>query len=127
MLDTDSVSFALRGQGNVGARILERRPSELCLSSITVAELRYGAARRGSARLHELIDAFVTNVAVLPFDETCAVHFGTLAAQLAARGTPIGDFDVLIAAHAMAVDATLVTNNTKHFARVRELTVENWF
>jgi len=127
MLDTDTVSFALRGQGAVGARILEHRPSELCLSSITVAELRYGATRRRSARLHELIDTFITNVAVLPFDETCAAPFGVLAAELAARGTPIGDFDVLIAAHAIAAEATLVTNNTKHFERIRALNVENWF
>jgi len=91
-----------------------------------VAELRYGAARRGSSRLHELIDAFVTNLAVLAFDETCAAHFGVLAAELSARGAPIGDFDALIAAHAIAAEATLVTNNTKHFARIKELKVENW-
>jgi len=76
--------------------------------------------------LHELIDAFITNVAVLPFDDTCAAHFGVLAAELAARGTPIGNFDVLIAAHAIAAEATLVTNNVKHFARVHALKVENW-
>jgi tRNA(fMet)-specific endonuclease VapC len=127
MLDTDSVSFALRGQGSVGTQIVEHRPSELCVSSITVAELRYGAARRNSARLHELIDAFMTNVAVLPFDETCAAHFGELAAELSARGTPIGEFDVLIAAHAIAAEAILVTNNVKHFTRIRALKVENWF
>ena len=126
MLDTDSVSFALRGQGRVGTRILEHRPSELCVSSITVAELRYGAHRRRSAKLHESIDAFVSNVAVLPFDEVGAGHFSALAADLAAHGTPIGDFDVLIAAHAIAAEATLVSNNVKHFARVRNLTVENW-
>lgn len=126
MLDTDSVSFALRGRGNVGARILDHRPSEICVSSITLAELRYGADRRGSPRLHALIDTFISNVAVLPFDEECAARFGALGAQLSARGTPIGDFDVLIAAHAMAAGATLVTNNTKHFSRVRDLTVQNW-
>ena len=126
MLDTDSVSFALRGHGRVGARIVEHRPSELCISSITLAELRYGASRRSSARLHESIDAFILNVAVLPFDETCAGHFGALANELATLGTPIGDFDVLIAAHAVAVEATLVTNNVKHFNRVRGLSVENW-
>lgn len=127
MLDTDSVSFALRGQGRVGARILEHRPSELCVSSITLAELRYGAHRRNSAKLHESIDAFISNVAVLPFDDVGAGHFGALASELAADGAPIGDFDVLIAAHALATDATLVTNNVKHFRRVRALKMENWF
>ena len=126
MLDTDSVSFALRGQGNVGAKILEQRPSELCVSSITVAELRYGATRRKSAKLHQLIDTFTENVAVMSFDEICATHFGQLASELAEQGSPIGEFDALIAAHAIALEVTLVTNNTKHFERVRGLRLENW-
>jgi tRNA(fMet)-specific endonuclease VapC len=127
MLDTDTVSFALRGQGRVGAEILKRLPSELCVSAITVAELRYGATRRGSAKLHNLIDTFTGNVGVMPFDDSCAAHFGSVAAELASRGAPIGEFDVLIAAHAIALSATLVTNNVKHFERVRGLHVENWF
>jgi len=126
MLDTDSVSFALRGQGRVRARIVEHRPSELCISSITLAELRYGAALRRSTKIQELIDAFIANVPVLPFDDVCAGHFGVLSAELAVLGTPIGKFDVLIASHAIAVEATLVTNNVKHFNRVRGLSVENW-
>jgi tRNA(fMet)-specific endonuclease VapC len=127
MLDTDSVSYALRGEGRVATRILEHRPSELCVSSITLAELRYGAQRRNSAKLHKAIDVLFANLPVLPFDETCAGQFGVLAADLAARGTPIGDFEVLIAAHAMSVRATLITNNVKHFARVDQLKLENWF
>ena len=126
MLDTDSVSFALRGEGQVGARILEHRPSELCVSSITVAELRYGASRRNSAKLHQLIDTFTSNVVVVPFDEECAAHFGHLASELSARGAPIGEFDALIAAHAITLEVTLVTNNIKHFSRVRGLNVINW-
>ena len=126
MLDTDSVSFALRGQGGVGAQILARRPSELCLSSITVAELRYGASRRSSDKLHQLIDAFTSNVAVMPFDDECAARFGEIAGELAAGGVPIGHFDALIAAHAISLEVTLVTNNTKHFSRVRGLNVVNW-
>ena len=126
MLDTDSVSFALRGQGDVGTQILDHRPSELCISSITVAELRYGATRRKSARLHQLIDTFTKNVAVMPFDEVCAAHFGQLASELADHGVPIGEFDALIAAHAIALQLTLVTNNTKHFSRVPGLKIVNW-
>ena len=126
MLDTDSVSFALRGQGQVAARILEHRPSEICISAITLAELKYGAARRKSRKLHDLIDAFISNEAVMPFDETCSTHFGVVAGTLAERGSPIGDYDVLIAAHAVALDITLVTNNVKHFSRVSGLRVENW-
>lgn len=126
MLDTDTVSFALRGQGRVAARIVEHRPSELCVSAITLAELRYGATRRKSAKLHELIDAFTGNVAVMPFDEGCAVQFGRIASQLADAGSPIGDFDVLIAAHAVSLALTLVTNNLRRFNRVAGLRVENW-
>ena len=127
MLDTDSVSFALRGVGGVGAEILKRRPSEICMSAITLAELRYGAARRKSDKLHELIDRFVSNVEVLPFDERSAARFGLIANELAARGVPIGEFDALIAAHALAVNATLVTSNVKHFTRVEGLRVVNWY
>ncbi len=126
MLDTDSVSFALRGEGRVGATILEHKPSELSISAITLAELRFGSERRKSARLDKLIMAFVSNIAVMPFDEECAGVFGRIAAELAERGAPIGEFDVLIAAHAIVLDATLVTNNVKHFKQVRSLRIENW-
>ena len=68
----------------------------------------------------------MTNIAVLAFDEAAAVEFGRIGAELAERGLPIGDFDVLIAAHAVAVGAVLITNNERHFARVRGLRVENW-
>jgi tRNA(fMet)-specific endonuclease VapC len=127
MLDTDTVSFALRGQGRVDLEIAKHRPSELCVSAITVAELRYGAARRKSAKLQARIDTFTSNVAVIPFDESCAVQFGIIASKLAERGSPIGEFDVLIAAHAVSLELTLVTNNVKHFNRVDGLNVENWY
>lgn len=126
MLDTDTVSFALRGQGGVPARLLRQRPSELCMSSITLAELRYGADRRGSTRLHRLIDVFVGAVAVAGFDAAAADRFGPVAAALAKRGVPIGGYDTLIAAHALALGAVLVTNNLRHFDRVGGLKLENW-
>jgi len=126
MLDTGSVSYWLRDQEDVSARVVEHLPSELCISSITLAELRYGASRRKSAKLHQLIDHFTSDLAVMPFDETCAMHFGRIASELAERGTPIGDFDAMIAAHAIALEVTLVTNNVKHFNRVRGLNVVNW-
>ena len=126
MLDTDSVSYALRGRGDVGARILAQQPSELCVSAITVAELRFGADKRRAKRLHGLIDAFVRNVEIKPFDDVAAVEFGKLAAKLSAKGSPIGDFDTLIASHALALELTLVTNNAKHFGRVPGLRIESW-
>jgi len=124
MLDTDTVSFALRGQGRVAARLLEHRPSQLCMSSITLAELRFGAEARRSRKLHSLIRTFVEAVAVVPFDQPAADCFATVA--LARRGEPIGTFDTLMAAHALSLGLTFVTNNTEHFGRVVGLKTENW-
>ena len=126
MLDTDSVSFALRGQGNVGARILDHKPSELCISVITLGELRFGAHKRDSKKLHKLIDTFAESVAPQDFDVDAADEYGRLAAALAQRGTPIGSFDAMIAAHALARKLILVTNNEKHFRKVPGLKIENW-
>jgi tRNA(fMet)-specific endonuclease VapC len=126
LLDTDSVSYALRGQGDVGERIKKQRPSELCISAITVAELRFGADRTGSRKLHGLIDVFASALEVAPFDDVAAAEFGRIASLLAERGTPIGEFGVLIAAHAVALRCTLVTNNARHFAKVPGLSLENW-
>ena len=126
MLDTDSVSYALRGVGAVGARILGHRPSELCISAVTLAELRYGAHKRGSAKLHHLIDAFVRSLAAQEFDPAAADEYGRLALELAKRGTPIGAFATMIAAHAVSRKLVLVTNKEKHFRKIRGLKVENW-
>ncbi len=126
MLDSDTVSFALRGQGDVAARILAHRPSELCVSAITVAELRFGAEAKGSRRLHSLIDVFVASVSVVDFDSAAAQSFGRVASMLSTRGEPIGTFDTLIAAHALSMKATFVTNNMQHFRRVSGLKTENW-
>ena len=126
MLDTDMVSWALRGRGAVGARVLAHRPSQICISSITLAELRFGADAKGSRALHRLIDAFVRPIDVLPFDQAAADKFGVVAAQLARKGEPIGTFDTLIAAHALACGVTLISNNTKHFQRVVGLKLANW-
>ena len=126
MLDTDTVSFALRGFGDVAKRLLEHAPSEVCMSAVSFAELRYGADARRSRKLHGLIDTFASAVTVVPFDMDAATQFGAVASKLVRRGTPIGNYDTLIAAHALAVGVTLVTNNTKHFSRVEGLRIDNW-
>ena len=126
MLDADTVSWALRGQGAVATRLLEHRPSQLCISSITLAELRFGADAKRSRKLHGLIDTFMQSVAVMPFDVAAAGRFGPVASALARRGEPIGTFDTLIAAHALSLGLTFVTNNVKHFQRVAGLKTANW-
>jgi tRNA(fMet)-specific endonuclease VapC len=126
MLDTDTVSFALRGEGRVASRLLQERPSAVCVSSITVAELAFGATRRKSPKLQALIDRFLSSVQVLAFDTAAAMRFGAVAATLAEAGTPIGNLDTLIASHALSCDLTLATNNRKHFGLVPGLRTENW-
>ncbi|HKQ20309.1 MAG TPA: PIN domain-containing protein [Candidatus Eisenbacteria bacterium] len=126
MLDTDTVSFVLRNEGAAASNLSAHRPSEICLSSITLCELRFGADKRRSKRIHGMIDGFVATIEALPFDSAAAAMFGKVRASLESKGTPIGMFDTLIAAHALALDLTLVTNNTRHFSNVRGLRAENW-
>ena len=126
MLDTDSVSYAIRGAGRVAERIVAHPPSQLCISEITLAELRYGAERLSSQKLHRAIETFVRSVSVAAFDEDCAAMYGRIGAKLAARGETIGDTDTMIAAHALTLGVTLVTNN-EHFSRVPTLRIVNWF
>ncbi|MBI4590667.1 MAG: PIN domain-containing protein [Candidatus Rokubacteria bacterium] len=106
--------------------MLEHRPSEICISSITLAELRFGAEARRSRKLHRLISTFVEAVEVVSFDQPAADRFAAVAASLARRGEPIGTFDTLMAAHALSLGLTFVTNNTRHFERVVGLRTENW-
>lgn len=126
MLDADIVSYWFRHVGQVRFRVMEHPLSRLCVSAVTVAQLRYGATLVQSAPLRARIDGLTESFAVLPFDEQCAAHYAVIAADLTKRGERIGEFDTLIAAHAIAVDATLVTNNVRHFERIRRLRVENW-
>ena len=126
LLDADTVSYALRGQGRVASRILERPPSDVCISAITLAELRYGAERKKSQKLRRAIRGFVKDVTVVPFDEAAAERFAAVATELSAAGTPIGVVDTLVAAQALSLGLTVVTNNIKHFAHVQGLKIENW-
>ena len=126
MLDADTVSYALRGQGQVAARLLEHQPSDLCISAITLAELNFGAEAKRSQKIRRSIRSFTKDVAVVPFDEASAERFAVVAAALSTRGQPIGLYDTLVAAQALALGLTVVTNNTRHFSRVPGLAVENW-
>lgn len=127
MLDTNIVSDLVRSpQGRVFERIAAVNGEGVCVSIITAAELRYGCVRKGSPRLSAQVDAILGSIEILPFDVPADVEYGGIRAALEAAGTPIGPNDLLIAAHARAVDATLVTANVGEFARVGDLRVENW-
>ena len=127
MLDTNAASEALRGHPRVDARLRTLAPGQWCISAVTCSEMRYGIAKRPEAvRLHQLVNEFLRLVPILPWDADAANHHGLLRADLKARGTPIGDFDEMIAAHALATGAVMVTDNTQHFKRVPGLVLENW-
>lgn len=127
MLDTNIVSELARNpHGAVAKCIAEVGPAAISVSIITAAELRYGCARRGSPRLLAQIQAILAGVQVLALDVPADAEYGAIRAELEAAGQPIGPNDLLIAAHAHALDAVLVTANVREFSRVRALKVENW-
>jgi tRNA(fMet)-specific endonuclease VapC len=128
MLDTNIVSFAMRSRPpTVLDRLRSVRPDQTCISAVTHAELRFGAARSAArSRYDALIDTFVARVSILPFDAQAGVKYAEVRAALEAAGSPIGDLDTLIASHALACGCVLVTNNVREFARVPGLVVEDW-
>ncbi len=126
LLDTDTVSFAMRDVGAVGARLRAHAPSQVAISVITLAELRYGAARKRSAVLARSIEAFLAPITILPFSAEAARRYAQLVADLEHQGAPLDDFDALIAAHALVEQRTLVTHNRRHFARVGHLSLDDW-
>lgn len=127
MLDTNAASEAIRGNGLFDARLQALPPEQWCISAVTSSELRYGIARRPEAvRLTRLVEEFLRIATVVPWDAQAAHQHGILRAHLKAQGTPIGDFDEMIAAHALTLNAVLVTDNTRHFQRIPGLPLENW-
>ena len=128
LLDTDISSYVMKRRDPVlTARVRGFARGELKVSTVTVFELEYGARRSPRhASLMRVIEAFLRNVEVLSFDRDAARKAGEIRAELAAAGGMIGAYDLLIAGHARALDATLITNNVGEFSRVRGLSVENW-
>ena len=127
LLDTNILSDLIRHpDGAVAARIADIGEDAIVTSIVVAGELRFGAERRGSARLTSRVEELLSLVAVLPLKEDADAHYGRLRTDLERQGTPIGGNNMLIAAHALALDATVVTDNVGEFARVSGLKVENW-
>jgi tRNA(fMet)-specific endonuclease VapC len=128
LLDTNTVVRYLNGRApNVRAKVIATPPGELAVSSIVVAELRYGAAK--SAHPQAVLtaqDQFLILVGFVPFDQDSADAYGTIRAHLEQQGTPIGANDLLIGATALAHNLILVTHNTREFMRIPGLAVEDW-
>lgn len=126
MLDTDIASYVIRRRP---ASVLERfsdQADQLCISVITEAELRFGVEKRGASSIRKAVEAFLSRLEVLEWNRAAATAYGRLRAQLVAAGRPIGNLDLMIAAHALAEGMTVVTNNDRHFKIIDGLSVENW-
>jgi tRNA(fMet)-specific endonuclease VapC len=127
LLDTNIVSDLVRNpQGRVAQHIRKIGELEVCTSIIVAAELRYGAAKKASPRLSAQLEAVLGALEVLPFEAPADTTYGLLRAQLEQAGRPIGANDLLIAAQAVALGYTIVTDNEREFARIRDLSCENW-
>ena len=128
MLDTDIASYIIRGDHpGLDRHVASVPPADVCISSITRAELLYGVHRKpGATHLARVVVQFLGTVQSLAWDDDAADRFAKLAADLDANGERIGTFDTMLAAHALATDRVMVTNNLEHFSRVSGLAIENW-
>ncbi len=127
LLDTDHCIAVTKRNPAIQSALLRHPPSLIRVSSLSVAELHYGAAK-SNQREDALanIRRVLKTIAVVPFDESAAVAYGDIRAILEKRGSPIGPLDTLIAAHAVSLGWTLVSHNTREFRRVPDLKVEDW-
>lgn len=127
LLDTNILSDLIRQpQGRIAQRIGQVGEGTVCTSIICAAELRYGAAKRGSARLTGQMEAVLTALEVLPLEAPADAEYGRIRARLEGVGMVIGGNDLLIAAQVKALGFVLVTDNEREFARVEGVRVENW-
>jgi len=127
LLDTNILSDLVRNpQGVVAAQIAKAGEDGVCTSIIVAAELRYGATKSNAAKLAERIDLILSTLEILPLETPTDRQYAALRHHLTRQGTPIGPNDLLIAAHALASDLTVVTANVGEFSRVPGLKVENW-
>jgi len=128
MLDTNICIYILKHEpSQVRERFERHHLEDVCVSSVTVAELEYGAAKSARPESNaRIVRDFLDALDTLAFDPAAARHYGDIRATLERSGRIIGPLDMLIAAHARSQGLTLVTNNVREFTRVPELTVENW-
>lgn len=128
MLDTDMVSFIVKRRDPALSRMLAIDSDSVCISVVTEAEQRFGMERMTpGSNLYRSTEQFLEAVTILPWDSNVAEHFAPVKKYLSDTRQQIGDLDTMIAAHALSVGATLVTNNFRHFRRIPgPLKLENW-
>lgn len=126
LLDTNAASYAINKKSTAVDRHLARvAMAELGLSAVTEGELRFGAARSGSAGLHATVEQFLLGVSIFAWDSEAAKEYGRLRSALEREGRVMGSLDMMIAAHAMALGLILVTGD-RAFGRIRHLRMEDW-
>ena len=127
-LDTNTCIYIINNRPpNVLERFRKYKAGEVGISSIAASELAYGVAKSGSLKNRKALEMFLAPLQILPFDSQCLWFYADLRASLEKQGQSIGPMDTLIAAQALSIDGTLVTNNIKEFMRVPKLKLENWF
>ncbi len=128
MLDTDMASYVIKGHSPIiEEKLSSMLPSKVCVSVMTRAELLYGLKRLPQGhRLHIGVRQFLKMVRALPWEADAADYYANIRHQLVTSGRLLGEMDMMIAAHSLAVAAVLVTNNTRHFERIPGLILANW-
>lgn len=128
MLDTNICIYIIkRKPSNVIERFIQTEISQIGISSITLSELSYGVSKSSKPEQNQLALAqFIAPLEIMPYGDEAAQYYGDLRTHLEKQGTPIGSLDMLIAAHALSIGCTLVTNNEKEFIRIPNLKIDNW-
>ena len=128
MLDTNICIYAIKHKPEKVIRELKRHdPSDVCISSVTYAELVHGIEKSAFVERNRLaLSMLLANIEILDFDVYAADCYGKIRADLEKKGTPIGPLDTMIAGHALSLGYTVVTNNVREFQRVSDLLIENW-
>ena len=127
LLDTNICIYVINHKPQqVFERFRQYQLGQLAVSSITASELAFGVEKSGSERNKQALKKFLSPLEILPYDEQVIWHYAQLRHDLQSKGQTIGSLDMLIAAHALALDVVLVTNNTKEFERIERLKLENW-
>lgn len=126
MLDTDISSYIIRRRPESLSQQFERHADAICVSVITAAELRFGVEKSKSSSLADLVENFLERLSVLDWTNAVTPHYARIRAALERVGKPIGNADLMIAAHAVSEGATVITNNVRHFVDVPELKVQQW-
>lgn len=128
MLDTNICIYAIKHKTEtVIKNFLSHEPEEMCISSITYAELMYGVEKSMAIEKNRIaLSLFLSPLTILEFQASAAEEYGKVRTELESKGMPIGPMDLLIAGHARSEGLILVTNNTREFCRVEGLVVEDW-